>query len=182
MSAPTTTPDALELKPEEEAELHRLLRMYRRESSKCLRSGAHLAACVMSGAALEVMLILAVDVYGDEAVATGKLPKKKGKALKPLLDWNLAELLTVAKAAGWLPSALQLTERWNRRKAKIGDYAEVVRMLRNLVHPAKYIEDNFKKQVTKTYTFVCNNIIELITEIMITKIGKSIDIPDARGK
>jgi len=130
----------------------------------------------MSGAALEVMLILAVDVYGDEAVATGKLPKKKGKALKPLLDWNLAELLTVAKAAGWLPSALQLTESWDRRKAKIGDYAEVVRMLRNLVHPAKDIEDNFKKRVTKKHTSFCQEVIEAITNIMLTKLSKSIDL------
>lgn len=182
MSDPTTTADVLELKLEEEAELHRLYRMYRIESRKCLRSGAYLAACIMSGAALEVMLMLATSAFSDEATATGKLPKKKGKVPKPLLDWNLAELLTVAKAAGWLPSALQLTERWNRRKAKIGDYAEVARMLRNLVHPEKYIGDNFKRNVTKNYTFFCNNIIELIIEIMITKICKSIDIQDAGGK
>jgi hypothetical protein len=175
MTTPAAIADALELKPEAEAELHRLLRMYRRESDRCRKSEAHLAACIMSGAALEVTLILAVSSFSDEAAATGKLPKKKN-ITKPLLQWNLAELLAVAKAAGWLPAALKLTEEWDRRRAKIGDYAEVIRMLRNLLHPARYIEDNFKKRITKKHSEFCNEIFAIIIDVLLAKIGDSIKL------
>jgi hypothetical protein len=42
------------------------------------------------------------------------------------LNWKYIELLRVAKAANWLPSALDLENDWSNRKARIGDYAEVV--------------------------------------------------------
>ncbi len=87
--------------------------------------------------ALETLLILTVNCFPEKAVATGHAPKKNGKA-KPLLDWDLSALLKVAKAAGWLPSGLALDDRWCSRKALVGDYAEVVRMARNLAHPARY--------------------------------------------
>ena len=175
MSTSTAIADPLELKAQEEAELQRLFRMYRRESSRCVKSGANLAACIMSGAALEVLLMLAVSVFSDEAAATGQLPKKKN-APKPLLDWNLGELLLVAKAAGWLPAGLSLTDKWDHRKAKLGDYSEVVRMIRNLLHPARYIEDNFKKRITKKHPQFCREILSLVTDTLLSKIGKSIDL------
>jgi hypothetical protein len=65
-------------------------------------------------------------------IATNKLPRRK-KAIKPLLDWNLAELLRVAKAAEWLPSGLEYgKDDWDSRRPKIGDHAEVVRDIRTL--------------------------------------------------
>ena len=75
---------------------------------------------------------------------------RKGKP-KPLLEWNLAELLSVAKAANWLPAALDLNDSWNGRTAAAGDYAEVVRQLRNLAHPARYHEDLSAKRFTGKY-------------------------------
>jgi hypothetical protein len=50
----------------------------------------------MLGSALETLLILMVNVYPDEAEQTGKVPMRKGKP-KPLLDWQLIELLRVPK-------------------------------------------------------------------------------------
>lgn len=47
------------------------------------------------------------------------------------------------KAAGWLPAELDVDKsEWNRRKARIGDCAEVARMVRNLVHPERYMADH----------------------------------------
>jgi hypothetical protein len=72
--------------------------------------------------------------------------------LKPLPKWKFIELLRVAKAAGWLPSALNVDhDGWNTRKARIGDYAEVVRMVRNLVHPASYAAEHYRSRVTARY-------------------------------
>jgi hypothetical protein len=136
------------LTDEEEKELHRLSRFYWQEALRCQKPKAYLAGCVMLGSALETLLILMVNVFSDEVEQTGKIPLKKGKP-KPLLEWQFVELLRVAKAAQWLPSALNLEDRWNNRKARIGDYAEVVRQVRNLAHPARYAEDHHGRRVTR---------------------------------
>jgi hypothetical protein len=109
--------DALELTDIQEAELHRLLRLYRRETERCKNAKAYLAGCVMAGAELETALLLMVNAYSDEAAATNKLPRRK-KELKPLVEWHLSELLRVAKAANWLPSALEYgRDEWNDKIA-----------------------------------------------------------------
>jgi hypothetical protein len=92
------------------------------------------AGFVMLGSALETLLALMVNAHADEAEQTGTTPLHKGKP-KALLNWQLAGLLRVAKAANWLPFALDLQDEWNSRKARIGDYAEVTRQIRNLAHP-----------------------------------------------
>jgi hypothetical protein len=141
----------LALTDEQEAELHRLSRLYRREAERAAQGKAYLAACVMAGSALETLLVLMVAGYPEDLVAVADtLPKHKGVP-KLLLKWSLAELLRVAKLAGWLPAGLRLDDDWSHRKAKIGDYAEVVRLTRNLLHPAVYIEDHHKQRVTKRY-------------------------------
>ncbi len=135
----------------EEKELYRLQRLYWNEALRCEEAKAYLAGCVMLGSALETLLILMINCYDDEADKTGKVPTAKGKP-KPLLDWKFIELLRVVKAAGWLPSQLDLSnDKWSSRKARIGDYAEVVRMVRNLVHPASYASEHFRCRVTAKY-------------------------------
>jgi hypothetical protein len=138
------------LTDEEERELHRLSRFYWQEALRCERAKAYLAGCVMLGSALESYLILMVNCYSDEAEDTEKLPKRGGKP-KPLLDWTFADLLTVARAAKWLSPGLNLGDDWNTKKAKIGDYAEVVRKVRNLAHPARYSADHCNRRVTSKY-------------------------------
>jgi hypothetical protein len=100
--------------------------------------------------ALETLLMLMVNIYADEAEATGMLPKRKNKP-RDLIDRDLSQLLKIAKAAGWLPSDLELTDDWSNRKAKIGDYAEVARMVRNLVHPGYYVKDHARSRGTAKY-------------------------------
>ncbi|HXC91795.1 MAG TPA: hypothetical protein VNV18_16660 [Stellaceae bacterium] len=135
----------------QETELRRIFSYYQRETERCRRANAYLAGCVMAGAELETALLLIIGAYPDDALATNKVPRHK-KAIKPLLEWTLAELLRVAKAAGWLPSDLEYgKDDWDSRKAKIGDYAEVVRDIRNLAHPARYMEDHYKKRITRKH-------------------------------
>jgi hypothetical protein len=138
------------LTDEEEREFYRLQGYYWREAMRCEKAKAYLAGCIMLGSALETLLSLMVNVYPEEAEQTGKTPIKKGKP-KPLIEWDLAELLRVAKAAHWLPSALGLKDEWSSRKALIGDYAEVVRMIRNLAHPARYATDHNRSRITQKY-------------------------------
>jgi hypothetical protein len=138
------------LTDEEQKELSRLQLFYWKEAIRCEKAKAYLAGCVMLGSALEALLMNMIDLYADEVEKTGKIPVSKSK-VKPLLKWDLAELISVAKAAGWLPSALDLNDDCNWRKAKVGDYAEIVRMMRNLAHPARYLQDHTGRRVTNRY-------------------------------
>ncbi|MGB8031108.1 MAG: hypothetical protein WCF30_15765 [Terracidiphilus sp.] len=138
------------LTEDEEKELWRLNRFYWKEAERCEEAEAYLAGCVMLGSALENILILMISLYDEDADRTGKVPLKNGKP-KPLLKWDLVELLAVAKAAGWLPAGLKLGEDWNSKKARVGDYAEAARMMRNLAHPARYLKDHPRRRVTKRY-------------------------------
>jgi hypothetical protein len=128
-------------------EFYRLLRVYKREARRCEHAGAFLAGCVMLGSALETMLVLMVDTFADEAKATGRCPRRGGTG-KRLLDWTFVELLRVAQAAKWLPTSDNPDHRYHLRRAKIGDFVDLVRQVRNLAHPTRYREDHFRKQVT----------------------------------
>jgi hypothetical protein len=166
--------EGLELSDTEEAELRRLLRFYHRETGRCRNAKAYLAGCVMAGAELETALLLMVAAYPKEAMATNKLPKQK-KTIKPLLDWNLGELLRVAKAASWLPAALEYDkDDWNRKKAKIGDYAELVREIRNLAHPARYMEDHYNKRVTQKHLELVLEIINGVGNWFYSRLAKTV--------
>jgi hypothetical protein len=64
----------LELTEEQEADLRRLLGVYKRETERCRKAKAYLAGCVISGAELETALLMMVNAFPDEATATGKVP------------------------------------------------------------------------------------------------------------
>ena len=136
------------LTDEQELELSRLSRVYWQEALRCEKAKSYLAGCIMLGSARETILILMVNCFPDEAERTGQLPRDPKKR-NNLLKWELFDLLAVAKAAQWLPSAPNGDR--NSRKAQIGDYAEVVRMVRNLAHPARYLKDHYRKKVTNNY-------------------------------
>ena len=166
--------EALKLSDRQEAELHRLIRLYRRETDRCRVAKAYVAGCVMAGAVLETALILMVNAYPDEASATNKLAQQD-KATKPLVKWNLAELLRVAKAADWLPSALEYgKDDWDRKKAKVGDYAEVLRQMRNLAHPSRYMEDHYGKRVKRRHLELAMETINSASTWLYSRIEKSL--------
>ena len=128
------------LTEEQYNEVLRLARAYQREAHRCRDSEAYLAGCIMMGAALEASLLAFVNCYPDEALRSTIAPTKGG-IIKPLAHWSFAELLAVAKERGWLPSGLSLGEEWNDKKAQIGDWSEVLRQIRNLIHPARHMLD-----------------------------------------
>ncbi len=151
---------AFELPDEIFNEIIRLSRQYYREAKKCRDAEAFLGGCVMIGAAFEALLLSFANVYPDEASNSTAAPRKKG-AVKPLIEWSLANLITVAKEQNWLPSALLADEDWNDAKAQIGDYSEIIRDIRNLVHPARHAIDMPRKRITKKYLEAVFEIIEV---------------------
>jgi hypothetical protein len=165
----------LDLTDSEWVELQRLIGVYQREADRCAAAGAYLAACVMHGSVLETVLILAVNAFPEEALATSAILKKGGTP-KPLLDWSFAQLLAVAKKAKWLPAGLELDDDWSSRKARVGDYAEVVRMVRNLVHPARYLEDHGGRHVTKKYLRLADKALVASSDAIRQKLYASLEL------
>jgi hypothetical protein len=164
----------LSLSAEHEAELHRLLRFYHRDAKRCEAAKAYLAGCVMAAAALEAALILMVSAFPAEATATGKVPHRKSIP-KPLEKWDLAELVAVAKAAEWLPAGLVYpTDEWKPSRANVGDRAEVVRLIRNLLHPGRYLEEHHRQRVTKKHLHFALNAVAEVNDWLLARIERSI--------
>ena len=151
-------------------DLLRITNVYRLQAFRCRKSKAYLAGCIMFGAALETALLTTTSLYSDEATKSKKLPTKKNGEPKPLLRWTLFELLAVAKDLEWLPATLSLDEEFDAQKARIGDYAEIVRQVRNLVHPAEYLDvyPNFvlrRKQFDHIYDILAAAVDWLLNKI-----------------
>jgi hypothetical protein len=145
---------------EEAKDLYRITTYYWKEARRCEEAGAYLAACVLIGSALEAMLMLVVYVYDGEALATGKIQTVGGKAAE-LRRLDLTQLLAVAKAADWLPSSEHTDGSTKRQRKHIGDLAIVIRDVRNLVHPARYVSDHYRRRVTKRYSEYLFEVLEV---------------------
>lgn len=154
-------------------ELLELSGLYRQQAGRCANAKAHLAACVMIGAALESDLMAFCHCYSNE-IPADIIPQRKGKP-KHLLNWSLAELLRVAKKCGWLSARLQLDEEWDQHRAEIGDWAEVVRQFRNLVHPARYVSDFPHQRVTKKRLELCDDVLDAAQDHLLAKLYKSLE-------
>jgi hypothetical protein len=136
------TKDRPPLDSQQAVALLQLALTYHDQSTKSYKADAPLASCIMIGATLEAVLTGVVCMLYDEALKTGKAPAKK-----PLLKWDLGDLLKVAKAAKWLPRDLQLDPRLD----PLGIHTvptDSIRQIRSFVHPARY----FKERVGNPYT------------------------------
>jgi len=161
------------LTEEQYNEVVRLSRAYHREAYRCKNGKAYLAGCVMMGAALEASLLVFANCYPDEALRSTCAPTRRG-IIKPLAQWSLAELLAVAKERAWLPSGLSLDEEWSDKSAQIGDYTEVLRQIRNLIHPTQHMLSLPHKRITKRYLEMSFEIFEVVRVYLLNKLAKSL--------
>jgi hypothetical protein len=161
------------LTEEQYNEVLRLAGTYYREAHRCKDGKAYLAGCIVIGAALEASLLAFANCYPGEARSSTVAPTKGG-TIKPLAKWSLAELLAVAKEQGWLPSSLSLDEEWNGKKAQIGDWAEELRKIRNIIHPVRHMLDLPRKRITKRYLEGAFEIFEVATDYLLNKIYESL--------
>ncbi len=155
-----------------QTEVHRISAFYKREAEKCYDAKAYFPGCILIGAALEGILLATINCFSYLVPDTKTAPRKKGK-IKKLELWKLQELLSVARELNWLPSGLSPEDEWDTARAEIGDYLEVVRQIRNLIHPIRYVEDMGRKRITKKYLESCFNILEAAANqlTMLTKMS-----------
>jgi len=160
-------------------ELVRLCNAYRREARRCLGARAYLAGCIMIGAALEACLVAMCHLYPRD-IPRALVPTWRGDK-KPLLRWTLNELLHVARGAHWLPAGLYAEEAWDNKKARIGDYALVVRDFRNLVHVARYLQDYPSPRLTKRRLEFCFEVLEVVVDHLDARVHRGLRAAFARS-
>ena len=163
------------LSSEQEKEIMPLAIQYKREAKKCLGAKAYLSGCVLMGAAMEAILLSTANCFPEIVMSTKHAPKKNGK-IKRLDRWTLMDLLAVAKELNWLPSGLSPEDEWNSANAKIGDYVDVVRNIRNLIHPVRYLDHFGRKRFTKKYLEACFEIVDTAIEYLSSLIKDSLSI------
>jgi len=123
----------------------------------------------MLGAALEAGLLGMVLCCSDDIQSCASVPTSGGKQ-KPPLRWSLAELLNVAKEVGWLPANLNLNQDFDSDRAHVGDYAEVVRMTRNLLHAGNYIAEYEGSRVRKAHYDMALETLEVAFDYLYARI------------
>ena len=165
----------IELSEDQFQGLMRLGHLYRREATKAIDGKAYLAACVMLGAALEADLLAMCNCYSDE-IPGELIPKKKNGKPKHLLDWSFFQLLQVARRCGWLQADLELKDQWNQKCAGIGDWAVVLKDIRNLVHASCKVTKFPNSRITKRRMEMCFEILEVASNHLEAKLHSSLKI------
>ena len=154
---------------DQQKEIQRIALLYKREAEKCYSSRAYLSGCVLMGAALEGLLLSAFNCIPELVSITEIAPRIKGN-IKHFEKWSLSELLAVADELNWLPSKISSIDDWNTTNAIEGDYADIVRQVRNLIHPARYMKEMGRRKITKRYLDACFNIVKSAAECISDKL------------
>lgn len=152
--------------------LQRLTNFYYAEAIRCQKAKAFFAGCVMLGAVLESALLLMVECYPDEVRAYMEA-NRKGVPGR-LSDWALVELLHVAKALKWLPASLAREEEFDSKRAQVGDYAEVVREIRNLIHPGRWAVEYPETRIRSQHLDTSFQILQATYEWLHAKLVESL--------
>ncbi len=148
--------------------------MYRDEAAKCAGAGACLAGCVLLASALEAALMAMTQCcWGDVADYISRSHAREFS--RPLRDWGLSQFLLVAKDLGWLPANQDPNARLDPSRTKVGDLVDVVRMVRNLVHPAIYLREYPGEKVTGKELAVSFQILDIACSCLSERLEKSLE-------
>jgi hypothetical protein len=151
---------------------HLAAHTYLDQASRCHDAKAYLASCIMIGAAIEALLTWITNLLYSEAVNTTTAPKK-GKKTRHLLDWRFFDLLNVAMELRWLPEELTLL---NEPDFKGSVRTDSIREVRNLVHPARVLQDRAGKEYTEEELTIlyatCLTVFSLVQDQLVKDICK----------
>ncbi len=119
----------------------------------------------MLGATLEGSLLAMCDMFPGEAeAAISALPKER-RPKGHLLRWGLNHLIPIAQHACWLP----VRER-ARGPHKIGDWVELLRDLRNLVHPGRHLREYPKARLRAVAFHNAREVFEAANDWILNRV------------
>jgi hypothetical protein len=164
-----------------------ILNVYRDQALKCKKVRAYLAGCVFLGSALEAGL-LAMTKTSSSQVRRSQKYLNRPKKDRNVDEWGLFDLLELARELRWIPSELPMGKvaRASGISAKkalangdLGYFADVVREIRNLVHPGVYVREMKNVKITKSYYEFCYEITAHVFDFLRQKLEASIRMSHA---
>ncbi len=127
--------------------LSSLLKQFEAEAKICAQSKAYQAAATMIGAAMEAALLFACFNRRNDALeARSRLPNNERPESANPKNWRFADLVLIASEAGWLPNFKVEDEILSSH-----GLVDMVRNLRNLLHPARHLSNNGVPDVEQQY-------------------------------
>ena len=159
-----------ELSSHQLTELLRTIDRYDHETDLCAENGAWLAGCLLAASQLEAVLLATASTYAEEVFSYLSHPGSRRRP-KSLIELNLRELLNIAAELGWLPSHLLEHEGDDGHIARPGYYADMVRRVRNCIHPGRVIRYRQGGWFDEADLARCYRILEDVIDHLGAKLG-----------
>jgi hypothetical protein len=157
-----------------------LTRFYKREAEKCEQQRAYLAGSILYGAALEAGLLAMARCYPSQVRRTRTYQRHKGQRLD---KWELDSLLKLGRELNWTLSKLPIDKTARKSgvsperayaRGDLGYAADVVREIRDMAHPGRYVRLWKGVKITKGYYVFCETIVRLVFDHLYQTLEQSI--------
>ena len=177
-----------ELKSDPTLILGQIFLQYEKQVEKCEKAGAYLAGSIMLGALLEAFLLQMALVYPDEVKAAQIY---HGKKVKSLEKWSLFDLLKLAIELKWIPTHMQIDRIFRasgiemnlkQSKGDLAYMADVVREIRDMVHPGRYLRRWEGRRIAERHYRFCFRVTNLVRDSISDKIIASVYGPEFVGR
>jgi hypothetical protein len=156
--------------------LRKLIEQFRTEADNCKKACAPLAGCIMIAGALEAGILAMAYCCEDEVSKTDTFRRTHEPDLR---QWGLKDLLDLAREMAWLPTTVPMDKIARLsgvdpdEALKNGDlwyFAEVVREVRDLVHPGRNLRLWSGIGPTKEYLDSVEETVQIVFEVFYEKL------------
>ena len=148
--------------PDNIERLQRLSARYRREAELSYSAGAFYATAALCAAAIESLLLL--QVLRDPSAtreAMARLPRERRPRNADPIHWGLANLISVAHAAGWLPDFDTPDS-----VIVVSALSDSVREYRNLIHPARHLQHDTARSIEEMEADDARALLTIVEHIL----------------
>ena len=154
--------------PDHIERLERLFARYRREAELAYSVGAFYATAALCAAAIESLLLL--QTFRDLETARdalARLPRGRRPRHSDPIRWGLADLVSVAHAAGWLPD-------FDTPDAIIivSALSDSVREYRNLIHPARHLRHDSSRSIEEMEAEDARALLTIVEHLLASARGR----------
>jgi len=153
---------------------------YDEEASNCKKNGQILAGCVMYAARMEATILAMALVHENEVIASETYRRKSERDLR---QWGLKSLLDLSRELNWIPSSLAVGVIARKsdiepdealKRGDIGYFADVVREVRDMVHPGRYLRLWSGVPLTNEFVESVEETVGVVNEVLENKLHESI--------
>jgi|SRR5208337_139546 len=158
-----------------------ILQIYHDQAVRSKKCRAYLAGCVFLGAAIEGGLLATARCYPSRVRQSLKYRNKRKKD-RNLDKWGFLDLLELGRELKWIPSRIPMGKiarasgisvKSDLANGDLGYFADVVREIRNLVHPGIYVRRMRNVRITESYYQFCYEVEGIVFDYLYRKLENS---------